>query len=357
MTVSTVSREADCVHSGNFFGLSVSFSRHLILLCDFAEELSAHLRDALLRLEVDINESEAIAEAGAPLEVIHHAPEKVSLHGRSVCGGVQSEKLRVEALPKERAQGIELRNSWVLRVVVRGKRRNVGLGSTRLVSLKEAREEAARLRGIARKGGDPLEVRAKERRVIPTFEAAAREVSAARKDSFRNEKHKKDWIDSLDKHIFPKLGASRVDHITSGDVLAVLSPIWLEIPQTARRLKQRIEVVMDWARVSGKPPFREAANPLDGLDAVLPKQNIKVKHFPALHYSRLPAFMQTCGTFRLLLWGLILKDDLSSLVHIPKGSRTNRNMCQALYENRSVQPQNVTSDFVDIVTVHFCKTV
>jgi hypothetical protein len=106
--------------------------------------------------------------------------------------------------------------TWVMRVVVRGKRRNIGLGSTRLVSLKQAREEAARLRGIARKGGDPLEVRAKERRVIPTFEDATKEVHGEQKKAFENDKHAGDWLTSLDTHVFPKLGPLRVDHITTG---------------------------------------------------------------------------------------------------------------------------------------------
>ena len=87
--------------------------------------------------------------------------------------------------------------SWLLRTIVRGKRRDIGLGSVSLVSLAEAREEALRLRKIARAGGDPLAERLRERRHVPSFEEAAKEVHASHAASFKNQKHRKQWLSSL----------------------------------------------------------------------------------------------------------------------------------------------------------------
>jgi hypothetical protein len=94
---------------------------------------------------------------------------------------------------------------WVQRLTIHGKRRDLGLGSARLVSLAEARDEAFRLRKIARAGGDPLAQRRKERQVqiVPTFEEAARQVHTERAKTFRNEKHAAQWISSLDTYAFP----------------------------------------------------------------------------------------------------------------------------------------------------------
>ena len=87
--------------------------------------------------------------------------------------------------------------SWVLRTVVKGKRCDLGLGSVALVPLAEAREQAVRLRKIARAGGDPLVERRHERRTVPTFEAAATQVHSAHAPTFKNEKHQKQWLSSL----------------------------------------------------------------------------------------------------------------------------------------------------------------
>ncbi len=199
---------------------------------------------------------------------------------------------------------------WVLRVTIQGKRRDLGLGSARLVTLAEARDEALRLRKIARAGGDPLAVRRQERSVlvVPTFEEAARQVHAAHSKTYRNEKHAAQWISSLDTYTFKQLGARRVDQIESADVLAVLSPIWIRIPETARRVRQRMKVVFDWAKASG---FRSGDNPVDGVAKVLPKHNLKQEHHPALPYMELSTFIQTLREYegvssRLALEFLIL---------------------------------------------------
>jgi integrase len=181
---------------------------------------------------------------------------------------------------------------WVLRVVVRGKRCDIGLGSASVVMLKDAREEARRLRKIARDGGDPIAERRRERTTVPTFKEAATAVHATHASTFRNPKHKAQWLQSLDNDVFPLIGKKPVDQITSSDVLRVLTPIWTKKPETARRLKQRIKLVLDFARAAGHRPS-ELANPVEGITRVLPRHKGDRAHHRALPYAEVPAFVQT----------------------------------------------------------------
>jgi integrase len=177
---------------------------------------------------------------------------------------------------------------WLLRTVVAGKRCDIGLGSVQLVSLANARDEAQRLRALARKGLDVLAERRQQHRVIPTFEQAAREVHKQHSLAFRNTKHRAQWLASLEADIFPVFGDRRVDAVQSGDVLKALSPIWTTKPETARRLKQRMKVVFDWAKASG---FRSGDNPADGVTKGLPKVRQARTHHAALPYAQLPIFL------------------------------------------------------------------
>lgn len=181
---------------------------------------------------------------------------------------------------------------WVLRVVSRGKRCDLGLGGLSVVTLAEARDEARRLRGMARKGLDVGAVRRAERqalgREVPTFAEVAKTVHAEHSKGFRNAKHAAQWLASLEADVFPLLGDRRVDAISSADVLKVLSPIWTSKPETARRLKQRIRVVLKWAKASG---LRSGDNPTDGLTEVLPRNRDAAKHHAALPYAGVPAFL------------------------------------------------------------------
>lgn len=176
--------------------------------------------------------------------------------------------------------------SWMLRTVVMGTRRDLGLGGVALVSLAEAREEARRLRKIARDGGDPLVER--RRRVVPTFEDAATQVHTAHAATFKNEKHRKQWLSSLGE-VFTTFGAKRVDAITSADILAALSPTWLKRPETSRRVLQRVKVVFDWCKAQG---FCAGDNPTHGMTKVLPKHRDTKTHHAALPYQQVPAFVQ-----------------------------------------------------------------
>lgn len=176
---------------------------------------------------------------------------------------------------------------WMLRTTVHGKRRDIGLGSVQLTKLEEAREKAFAMRKIAREGGDPLQSKHIEKS-IPIFAKAAERVWELKRPSWKNVKHAQQWINTLRDFAFPVLGNRRIDSIASADILRVLTPIWLEKPETAKRLHQRLSVVFDWAKASG---YRQGDSPMEGVRDVLPKQNHKPKHHTALAWSELPKFM------------------------------------------------------------------
>jgi len=178
---------------------------------------------------------------------------------------------------------------WILRTVVGGKRRDIGLGSVRLVSLADAREEARQLRRKARDGEDPLAERRRAALPMLTFEDAAKQVHMAHAATFRNEKHKAQWLASLKADVFPVIGRQLVSAIQSSDVLKVLSPIWTTKPETAHRLKQRMKAVFDWAKASG---YRTGDNPVEGLTKVLPKVRQAAEHHAALPYVQVPSFLE-----------------------------------------------------------------
>ena len=178
---------------------------------------------------------------------------------------------------------------WVLRTVVHGRRRDIGLGGLKVVSLADGRELAARYRRIARDGGDPLQERQKSRKIAPSFEEAARRVYDAQKSTWRNAKHAAQWINTLETYAFPLIGAAGVDQIQTPDLLRVLSPIWLKKPETARRVRQRMSVVFDWAKSAG---HRTGDNPANGVDQGLPKQSERRSHMAALPYADVPGFME-----------------------------------------------------------------
>ena len=175
---------------------------------------------------------------------------------------------------------------WVLRTVVHGRRRDMGLGSVKLVSLKNAREQAAKYRHVARTGGDPIAERRKNSIVMPTFLEAANTVHS--QATWKNKKHQKQWITTLKTYVFPLLGDRRVDCIDTPDILNVLKPIWLSKPETARRVKQRIKTVMDYSKATG---FRTGDNPVEGVLKGLPKQTASKKHHKALPHKKLPEFI------------------------------------------------------------------
>ena len=179
---------------------------------------------------------------------------------------------------------------WVLRTQNKatGKRCDIGLGGLSTVTLKEARESALEWRKVARSGVDPMQERRKARKSIPTFETAANIVHQERSSGWKNPKHAAQWINTLQTYAFPVLGEMQVSEITSPDVRAVLSPIWLAKPETARRVRQRIGTVLDWAKAEG---HRSGDNPVTGVSRGLPPQPKGQKHFAALPYAEIPGFI------------------------------------------------------------------
>lgn len=185
--------------------------------------------------------------------------------------------LRVEASGSRR---------WVQRINVRGKRTEMGLGSASLVSLAEARAMALENRRLARKGGDPLRAK-RESQAVLTFEEAARKVHEIHRPSWRNAKHAAQFISTLETYAFPRMGRLSVADVTTADVLAVLQPIWLNKAETARRVRQRIGMVMKWAVAQG---WRQD-NPADAISQALPKQDRTPKHRRSLPYSEVAHFL------------------------------------------------------------------
>jgi len=175
----------------------------------------------------------------------------------------------------------------VLKTRVRGKVRELGLGGADLVSLAEAREEATRLRKIARSGGDPFAER-RHQKETPTFMEAAQRVHELRKAGWKNGKHSDNWLATLANHAGPLIGDIPIDRITTADVLRVLTPIWHTKKETARRIKQRMTVVFDWAKTSG---FYTLENPVFSVSAALGSQALKVENFAALAWEKIPNFL------------------------------------------------------------------
>ena len=175
--------------------------------------------------------------------------------------------------------------SWILRTVVHGRRRELGMGSANLVSLLEAREKARELRKIAREGGDPDTVR---KRSAMTFEQAARKVHKGLLPTWSNEKHARKWIASLENDVFPVFGERPIETVVPADVLNALSPIWTKKNDTAKRIKQRIASVFDWAKGAGHYPHE---NPVNGVSKALPTIKQRPVHMASLSWRDLPGFM------------------------------------------------------------------
>src|SRR6056297_3195049 len=135
---------------------------------------------------------------------------------------------------------------WVQRITIRGKRRELGLGSPPAVPLSEARRVALENRGKAMLGGDPLADK-RQAQVKLTFADAVDKYLAAKLTEFRHEKHRKQWRSTLETYAAPVLGRKDVAEITAQDVLRVLDPIWREKTETATRVRGRIENVLSWA--------------------------------------------------------------------------------------------------------------
>lgn len=179
---------------------------------------------------------------------------------------------------------------WVQRIVIQGKRTEMGLGSVDFLSLADARTVAFENRRLARAGGDPLAAR-RETRAVMTFEEASREVHRINLPTWKNVKHGEQFINSLATYAFPTMGRVKASDVTTADVLAVLQPIWLTKAETARRVKQRIGTVLKWCIAKGW--LRH--NPVDAVDKGLPKQTGKVVGRKSLPYDEVGSCLAVVG--------------------------------------------------------------
>lgn len=181
--------------------------------------------------------------------------------------------------------------SWVLRYQVAGRRRDLGLGPFPDVSLAMARERATEARRLIVNGEDPI---AKKQQAKPkTFRDAALELIESKRPGWKNAKHGAQWTSTLETYAFPKMGQMQVAKIETVDVIAALKPIWAKTPETANRVRQRIEAVIDYASALG---IRSGDNPArwrGHLDHLLPKPTKMraVQHHPALPHAEITSFM------------------------------------------------------------------
>ena len=137
---------------------------------------------------------------------------------------------------------------WMQRLTVHGRRHDIGLGSVQLVSLAEAREAAFENRKLARAGGDPLALR--QAKAVPTFAELLEATIAVHRDGWKQgSKTESHWRASMRDYALPRLARLPVNAIASADVMAVLTPIWLSKPETAKRVRRRISAVMILTRI------------------------------------------------------------------------------------------------------------
>jgi len=190
--------------------------------------------------------------------------------------------------------------SWILRVKVGDRRPDIGCGGFPDVTLEQARQIAREMREQIRRGIDPiaarratgLALRAAQAKAL-TFDQAAEACHAAKMVEFRNAKHRDDWISSLERYASKIIGDLPVADIELPHVVSVLKPIWTTKTETATRVRQRIESVLSWAKVSG---YRTGENPArwkGNLEHALPKpaRLQKIMHYPALPWQEVGAFM------------------------------------------------------------------
>jgi integrase len=190
--------------------------------------------------------------------------------------------------------------SWLFRFMRNGRAREMGLGPVDLVPLTDARDVAHDCRKMLLKGVDPIDARQEQRQKnkfaiarLKTFRECAETYIAAHEGTWRNHVHRRQWKATLATYVYPQIGDLEASAVDTGLVMKIVEPLWAAKPETAGRIRGRIETILDWAKVSG---FREGENPArwkGHLDHLLPRRSrvARVKHHPALPYQDLPLFM------------------------------------------------------------------
>ena len=179
---------------------------------------------------------------------------------------------------------------WIQRIVIDGKRHDMGLGGFPLVTLAEARDVAFDNRRKARRGGDPLGERRKA--TVPTFRQAAKAKWEADQKAgrWRSDKVVKTWWQQMERHAFKRIGRMPVDRIGREDVLAVLLPLWTSAPEMGRKMRMRIRETLEWAHSHGFVNSNMAGEAIDGA---LPKSRGKQQHLRAMPYAEVSEALAT----------------------------------------------------------------
>jgi len=190
--------------------------------------------------------------------------------------------------------------SWAFRYMLNGHAHEMGLGSCSLRSLSEARARALEARKLLLDGADPIEARkaskrakAREDAKALTFDDCAKAYIESNRSSWSNAKHAAQWETTIANYVSPAFGKLAVRDIDTGLVMRALEPIWERVPETATRVRNRIELVLDWATAR---EYRKGENPArwrGHLDKLLPKPSKlkSEKHFAALPFDDVPKFM------------------------------------------------------------------
>lgn len=191
--------------------------------------------------------------------------------------------------------------SWILRVSVGGKRRDIGLGGFPDVSLAEAREKAKQFRNDIAQGIDPIHVKKQRRSSLLaaraaeiTFEQSAKEFLSSKGIEWKNAKHAQQWTNTLETYVYPVIGRLQVKDVDLSHIVKILEPIWKTKTETAKRLRGRIENILDWASVRKYRSIENPARWKGYLDKVLPSPGkiTKVEHHAALPVDEVGRFMQ-----------------------------------------------------------------
>lgn len=188
---------------------------------------------------------------------------------------------------------------WVFLFKRHGRTREMGLGSVTSVKLARARDLAADARQIVARGGDPILERPNPDAGLLFDECASRYI-AANKPGWKNAKHADQWANTLKAYAYPVIGRLPARDVTTDHVIKILNPIWSIKSETASRVRSRLELVLDWARVHGHRQGENPARWRGHLDQILPKRSKvrRVVHHPALPFAELPAFMDALRSRR-----------------------------------------------------------